>query len=193
MTRYLVNKEALKMVNDDQKAARSARGRSSKQRGKSYELQFAKFLQVNGYPDARRAVVTGFRTSNSVQDDPGDIAGTPLVVWDVKQRLARLTSTQATAMLLAIDLMRKGQRANYGFLIERVERRPVSEWRAWLWAQDLTNLVGGDQYPVPPVSWSKHVLPCSLAVADLITLLDHAGLLAALPAAASNASRNPFL
>jgi hypothetical protein len=136
------------------RAARSARGRSAKNRGKFYELQFAKWLATRGWPDARRAVVTG----TGDRHDPGDIAGTPGIVWDVKSRTADLARQPAAVMpmLAAVELMRSGEGAAFGFLVERADRTPVERWRVWQPLGQAVRLAGGQPavFPGPPVSMS---------------------------------------
>lgn len=142
--------------------ARSSRGRSAKSRGKSYELQFAKWLAANGWPDARRAVATG----TGQRHDPGDIAGTPALVWDVKQRTADLSRQPGAVMpmLAAVEMMKSGEGAAFGFLVERLDRTPVGRWRAWQPLGQAVRLAGEQPgvYPGPPTSMS---------VADVVALL----------------------
>ena len=147
-------------------AARRARGRSAKNRGKSYERQFAAWLVTRGWPDARRAVVTG----SSQRHDPLDIAGTPGIVWDVKQRQADLSRQPSTVMpmLAAVEFSRACEGAEFGFLVERVDRRPASQWRVWQPLGQAVRLVGGQPglFPGPPTSMSA---------ADVVALLHTRG------------------
>lgn len=145
---------------------RAARGRSASSRGKSYERQFAAWLREHGWPDADRAVVTGWKAAQRGQTDPGDIVGCPDLVWDVKSRSVALTPVETASMLAAVSVMREGEAARYGFLVERVHRRPIGEWRAWSGVGQLAALVTGDERWVP--------LPyaaTSILVRDLVALL----------------------
>lgn len=136
------------------RAARSARGRSAKTRGKTYERQFAAWLVTRGWPDARRARVTG----SADRHDPGDVAGTPGLVWDVKQRAADLARQPGAVMpmLAAVELMRHGEHAAFGFLVQRLDRTPVDRWRVWQPLGQAVRLAGGQPgvFPGPPVSMS---------------------------------------
>ena len=148
------------------RAARSARGRSAKTRGKVYERQFAAWLVTRGWPDARRAVVTG----SSQRHDPLDIAGTPGIVWDVKQRAADLSRQPAAVMpmLAAVEVARAGEHAQFGFLVERLDRTPVERWRVWQPLGQAVRLVGEKPgvFPGPPTAMSA---------ADVVALLHARG------------------
>jgi hypothetical protein len=151
---------------------RSAIGRSSNQRGKGYERQFALFLQVSGWPEAKRAVVTGFRTAKTVSDDPGDIAGTPGLVWDVKSRKVPLRHSEAVTMAIAVNTMRASVTADFGFLIERNPGNPVASWWAWAQLDDLRSLVANWKWPADrSPGWPL----VRMRVADLVPLLHAAG------------------
>ena len=65
-------------------ATASARGRSNMSKGKAAERAVARWLRENGWPQADRAVRTGYRSSLRTSDDPGDIVGTPGLAWQVK-------------------------------------------------------------------------------------------------------------
>lgn len=60
----------------------SQRGASNRRRGHTAERNVANFLRSVGYPDAERAVVTGFASASGgrLKADPGDITGVPFIV-----------------------------------------------------------------------------------------------------------------
>lgn len=60
----------------------SQRGASNRRRGHTAERNVANFLRSVGYPDAERAVVTGFASTSGgrLKADPGDITGVPFIV-----------------------------------------------------------------------------------------------------------------
>lgn len=62
----------------------SQRGRANRNKGNQAERDLCRWLRINGLPHAERAVRTGFRTLDRTSADPGDITGTPLILWSVK-------------------------------------------------------------------------------------------------------------
>ncbi|BBG01580.1 hypothetical protein [Pseudonocardia autotrophica] len=58
------------------------RGTANRRKGHTAERDVAKYLRAVGYPNAERAVVTGFAaaTGGRLKADPGDIAGVPFIV-----------------------------------------------------------------------------------------------------------------
>ncbi|HWD79273.1 MAG TPA: hypothetical protein VG497_10325, partial [Kribbella sp.] len=67
---------------------RSEIGRSNRNRGAVAERAVVAWLRDNGFPHAERAVRTGYRTADRVSADHGDITGTPLLAWQVKDVVA---------------------------------------------------------------------------------------------------------
>ncbi len=62
----------------------SERGRANRNKGAQAERDLCRWLRTAGFPHAERAVRTGFRTLDRASADPGDITGTPLILWSVK-------------------------------------------------------------------------------------------------------------
>lgn len=60
------------------------RGRANRNRGHQAERDVSRWLRANGYPHAERAVRAGFRAADRAAPDPGDITGTPGILWSVK-------------------------------------------------------------------------------------------------------------
>ena len=118
---------------------RSKLGRASRRKGHDAERAVARWLRDNGWPGAERAVRTGYAGTTRSIADPGDITGTPGIVWQVKD----CTREQITAWLDETEEQRAAARADYGFLI--VRRRgtaDVGRWRVWLDVDQLMQLAG---------------------------------------------------
>lgn len=62
----------------------SQRAAASRRKGVTAERDLVRWLRSNGFPGAERAVRTGYRTADRTSADPGDITGTPLILWSVK-------------------------------------------------------------------------------------------------------------
>jgi hypothetical protein len=110
--------------------ARSAaqRGRANRRRGHDSERALARWLRSNGFGQAERAVRTGFRTADRAAPDPGDITGTPGIVWSVKDCAAE----QTTKWLAELEVMRAGAGALVGLLVHR-RRGYADPGRWWCW------------------------------------------------------------
>ena len=63
---------------------RSQIGKMSRNKGAKAERDLVTYLRTVGFGGAERAVRTGYRTSTRTAADPGDITGTPGIVWSVK-------------------------------------------------------------------------------------------------------------
>src|SRR5688500_3530498 len=68
-------------------ATTTARGKYSREKGATAERHLVAWLRTHGWPGAERAVRTGYRTADRTSVDPGDVTGTPGLVWQVKNRV----------------------------------------------------------------------------------------------------------
>lgn len=111
----------------------SKRGASNRRRGLDAERQLATYLREQGWPEARRAVVTG----SSLAADPGDIAGVPGVIVSVK-------NTKAAAWpkwWAELDAMLAADPAALGVIVEkRHGHANPGDWWAHLRLTDLVDL-----------------------------------------------------
>lgn len=151
---------------------RSARGRSARSRGNQSERLWAGLLRGCGWPDAERAVRTGFRTAERASADPGDIRGCPGLVWSLKYLSEDLTQNRATILLDETAAMRPedGHHAPIGILVERRKGRLPARWWCWLWLDQLAKLTGGPFGSASALTITER-MPVRLVADDLIDLL----------------------
>lgn len=154
--------------------SRSQIAKANNRKGKERERNVAKYLQVNGFPGAERAVRAGYRSSSRTSPDQGDITGTPGIAWQVKDTAERewwriprfMQDTQAQA---------KAANADFGIL---VVRRPghsyPGEWWAHMYFIDLACLVAGVAQLVDVTARSLW-FPVRYELQDVIPLLRAAG------------------
>ncbi|WP_424183834.1 hypothetical protein ACOBQX_17905 [Actinokineospora sp. G85] len=151
-------------------AERSRRGSASRRRGADAERRLATWLRWNGWPHAERAVRTGFRGGGRTVVDPGDIVGTPALVWQVKDQARE----QVEAWLVETEQQRLGAPgaapADLGLLV--VRRRGKADpgrWWVWLPAERFVALVAD----TPAIPHAPQ--PVRLELGDLVLLLRAAG------------------
>ena len=138
-------------------------------KGKAAERAVARWLRENGWPQADRAVRTGYRSSLRTSDDPGDIVGTPGLAWQVKDcgtltipAWMAETATQATA-----------SGADFGILVvkQRGKASP-GRWFAYVTAWEFHILLGGEKNSPTPVHAD---FPVRMELGELVPLLHVAG------------------
>lgn len=120
-------------------ATASERGRANRRKGADAERSVAKWLRANGFPGAERAIRAAYVGSDRVIPDPGDLTGTPGIVWQVKDCAVEHIST----WLDDTDRQRRQAAADFGLLVLR--RRgvgDVGQWWCWLYLDVLFQLGG---------------------------------------------------
>lgn len=147
-------------------------GKYSRDKGAQAERDLARFLR-NWWPDAERAVVTGWRTTTRASGDRGDIRGTPGLVWQMKA-VADMSDVEVEAALRDTETQAVTDGADYGVL---VQRRPgkadPGRWWAWLPIGDLGQLATRDLGS--PLRRSAVIIPVRLQLQHLVPLLLRAG------------------
>lgn len=128
----------------------SQRGSTNRRRGIQAERDVCRWLRANGFPHAERAVRTGFRAVDRTSADPGDITGTPFILWSIKdcavEQIGRWFDELA-AMDAGADL---------GLIVhKRRGHADPARWWCWLTLGHLVQLV------IP-----THLPAAVLAVAD---------------------------
>lgn len=139
---------------DDLRAERSRRGRSNRNRGAAAERAVAKWLRANGFPGAERAVRAAYVGADHVLPDPGDITGTPGIVWQIKDSQREYIN----AWLDDTDRQRAQANAKFGLLI--VRRRgwaDPGQWWCWISLDALTDLVMPSELVALPVTGEQPV------------------------------------
>jgi hypothetical protein len=143
------------------------------------ERLLANYLRAHGFPHAERAVKTGMRTIDREVADPGDITGTPGLVWQSKA-LKPITraENEVHRWMNETERQRVDASANLGVLVVRRDQRPPEQWFAYLPLADLYGL-RGLLLPGPLAEiLDRDAListPVRLYLGDLVTLLRACG------------------
>lgn len=114
-------------------------GAAERAKGVRAERAVAAWLRTHGWPQAERAVRTGYAATGRDSADPGDIIGTPGIVWQVTDRGDIDQDAVLSRRLADTEAQRAGAGADLGVLV--VKRRGVADpgrWWAWHPAQLIT-------------------------------------------------------
>ncbi|WP_052371959.1 hypothetical protein [Amycolatopsis taiwanensis] len=151
-------------------------GRANREKGIRAERDVGRYLRVHGWPDAERKSDNGWRSSDRVSADLGDIRGTPGLVWQVKAR-GSLSTLDITGILAETTEQAVAAGADYGVVVQRRDgKSDPGVWWAWLPAADLAALIETVRNPdVAHVSDPTLAMPVRLELANLVTLLHQAG------------------
>lgn len=166
--------------------------KAHRDRGVATEQLAARFLREHGFPGAERAVKTGLRTVDRAVADPGDLTGTPGLVWQIKA-LKPLTAAEnlVPRWMVETEQQRAAAHADLGLLVVRRDQRPAEQWFAFLPLPDLHGLCGvtedGRVRLDNPGPWGDDRdafvrWPARLYLGDLVTLLRVCGYGDPLPA-----------
>jgi hypothetical protein len=129
------------------------RGRANRNRGLNAERDLCKWLRTNGFPGAERAVRTGFRTLDRTSADPGDVTGTPGIVWSVKDCAVE----QLGAWMAELDVMatvHDGVNLDPPVALLVHKRRGHADparWWCWMGVDQLIDLTGNETHLTFPV------------------------------------------
>jgi len=125
---------------------RSQIGKANRRKGAVAERDLVKYLRNVGFGGAERAVRTGYRTATRVAADPGDITGTPGIVWSVKD-----TATERLDQWLAeLDAMAAGLDDVRLLVHKRRGHADPGRWWCWLRASTLIRLLDNNLRPDGP-------------------------------------------
>lgn len=145
------------------------RGRSNRNRGADAERELVRWLRENGWPGAERAVRTGYRTSNRVSADPGDVTGTPGLVWQVKYTTRFEWPAVFAANLAETEAQRAAAGADHGLLVQRRPRASdAGKWWVHVTGRSFAVLLTGRDAP-------EFDCVARVTVAELALLLRRAG------------------
>jgi hypothetical protein len=150
---------------------RSQLGKMSRNKGAKAERDLVTYLRMVGFGGAERAVRTGYRTATRTSADPGDITGTPGIVWSVKDAAVE----RIDAWLEELDAMAADPRLPVNDVRLLVHKRRghaiPDKWWCWLRLDALMALN-------PTASWS-HLpdpdVPVRMELGHVIDLLHFAG------------------
>lgn len=145
--------------------AHSARGRANRRKGADAERAVARWLRANGFPGAERAVRAAYVGSDRVIPDPGDLTGTPGIVWQVKD----CRREQISTWLYETEKQRVDARADHGMLIQRRPgKADVGKWWCWLPLAKLLDLAA-EEHLFGDKELGEH--PVRLELGDVARLL----------------------
>lgn len=150
----------------------SARGRANRAKGATAERHLVAWLRGHGWPGAERAVRTGYRTTTRIGADPGDITGTPGLVWQVKNRSDFDQPAVLAGALAETEVQRVAENADYGLLIQRrTGHADPGQWWAWLRLGALVSMARHE----PPEYWVSLTAPVRMELWEVVPLLRGAG------------------
>jgi len=156
-------------------------GRAARIKGIKAERDLAAYLRT-WWPDAERAVVTGFRSGEHVSADQGDIRGAGNVVWQCKH-VATLSDTQVIEILEQTRNQTYAAGAAYGIFVQRRQGKThPGHWWAWLNLDELSQLASSGRYNLGPGRHpyrypftGRRMPPVRMLLADVVELLIDAG------------------
>lgn len=151
--------------------------KADRDRGVITERKAAGYLRAHGFGNAERAVKTGMRTVDRAVADPGDITGTPALVWQVKA-LRPITRAEANVpgWMRETEAQRAAADADLGVLVVRRDQRDPAEWFAFVPLSDLYALRGLPGQLAELFDRAALVaIPARLYLGDLVTLLRSVG------------------
>lgn len=140
----------------------SARGRANRRKGHDTERAVARYLRAVGFPNAERAVHTGYRVGDRTVPDPLDITGVPGVVWSVKND----QRNEIAKWLNEAENVRDHHSADLAILVvRRRQKADVSRWWAWVSLPALVRATG----------WRDVGGYACMELGDLVPMLHRAG------------------
>lgn len=120
--------------------SRAEIGKANSRKGKTVERAVVTWLRDNGFPHAERAVRTGYSNGDAYGADPGDITGTPGLVWQVTDRADIEQDAVLRRRLVDAERQRAEASAEFGFLV--VKRRRCADPGRWWVFMDAQYLHG---------------------------------------------------
>jgi hypothetical protein len=141
-------------------ATAEARGKSNRRRGLDCERALARYLQTQGWPSARRAVVTG----DGQRPDPGDLAGLPGIIVSVKDTEVE----RVDKWMIDLDAMATDDPAALRLLVVKRRRYRPAGWWVHMRLADLLALRDAPNRP-------EDGTVVRLELGDLLPLLRAAG------------------
>ena len=120
---------------------RSQLGKMSRNKGAKAERAVVAYLHAAGFGGAERAVRTGYRTSTRTAADPGDITGTPGIVWSIKDS----PTERLGAWLDELDAMAALPGDVRLLVHKRAGKAEPARWWCWMRLTTLAWLAGAGQ------------------------------------------------
>jgi hypothetical protein len=147
---------------------RSQLGAMSRNKGAKAERDLVAYLRMVGFGGAERAVRTGYRTSERVSADPGDITGTPGIVWSVKD----CAVDEHVKWLAELDAM-SGSDDDIRLLVQKRRGHAIPDrWWCWLRMATLQHLLDYGRNGIQSYDLEA---PVRVELGHIVELLQHAG------------------
>lgn len=146
------------------------RGAWSRNKGAKAERNLVAYLRQVGFGGAERAVRTGYRTTTRTSADPGDLTGTPGIVWsikDVAEAEARKPSVLA-GWFVELDAM-EGTDVVRLLVHKRSGCVDPGRWWCWMRLRTLLALDGHERLSTP------YEVPVRMDLGDVVLFLHAAG------------------
>lgn len=142
-------------------------GALSTNKGKVAERHLVRWLRENGFGGAERAVRTGYRIATRTSADPGDVTGTPGIIWsckDVAEARARQPSV-LDGWFAELDAM-AGEPDDVRLLVhKRAGHADPGRWWCWLRMSTLVPLATGGH------STTRFTAQVRMELADVVRIL----------------------
>jgi hypothetical protein len=150
---------------------RAQLGRMSRNKGAKAERDLVAYLRMVGFGGAERAVRTGYRTKSRIAADPGDITGTPGIVWSVKDAAVE----RIDAWLDELDAMAADPRLpvdDVRLLVHKRKGHAIPDkWWCWLRLCTLQQITDAESN-IAPFEWA---MPVRMELGHVIDVLHAAG------------------
>lgn len=98
-----------------------------------------RYLRTNGFPHAERAVRTGFKAADRTSADPGDITGTPFLLWSVKDCAVERLDTWLDELDDMTDNAQTGGCRSF-LVVKRRGHADAARWWCWQWQSQYLDL-----------------------------------------------------
>ena len=125
----------------------SKRGRANRNKGAQAERDVCRYLRANGFPHAERAVRAAFKAADHSAPDPGDITGTPLVLWSVKDCAVERIDDWFDELDDMTDNAQTGGCRAF-LIVKRRGHADAGRWWCWQWQSQYLDLYR---------TWLEHV------------------------------------
>jgi hypothetical protein len=154
-------------------------GAMSRNKGATAERRLVAYLRTVGFGGAERAVRTGYRTVARVAADPGDVTGTPGIIWSCKD----VAEERLDRWFDELDAM-AGRPGDVRLLVhKRAGKSDPGRWWCWMRLHMLIRVASDAQVFMvrpgdEPVRMELgHVIPLLHAAGygDAITPIDNVG------------------
>lgn len=146
--------------------SRSQLGRMSRNKGAKAERDLVAYLRTVGFGGAERAVRTGYRTTDRVSADPGDVTGLGPIIVSMKDCAVE----ELAKWLAELDAM-QGREFDVRLLIhKRSGKADPARWWCWMRTRILLRLIDESYFAA-----GHYDAPVRMELGHVVPLLHEAG------------------